>query len=141
MPKDKVGPSDNDVALAKIRLDETRLKESTIQHRYTVIGQVIMQGEYWGGISIIFISFVICIYFLAGHSTTANITVDLLGKYALPWSGTAGATIYGLSQKKAKHDQLERDSRRIAELEKRIDAKRTSSNLTERGETRPEDNL
>jgi hypothetical protein len=50
-----------------------------------------------------------------------------------------GGVVYGMKHRKLHGDNLERMAGRIAELEKLLDAKRSSSRLTPRGKTRPED--
>jgi hypothetical protein len=141
MPKDKEVPNNNELALANIQLEAERLKAETEQHNITVKGNVASQAIRWGGMVAICVCGVLCIHYLSGRNTIATITIDVLAKFYLPWIGAAGGIIYGKAQEKAKRDQLQKDSKRIAELEKRIDANRTSSNLTERGQTRPEDKI
>lgn len=82
---------------------------------------------------------------LSGKTTLADIGVSFLGELnisiAIAWMSFFGAVIYGLRQKKLRKDTVERLQTRITELEKGFDEKRSSSNLTKRGDTRPEDKL
>lgn len=82
---------------------------------------------------------------LAGESTVADIVVAMTGRFdvtkALLTMLAGGGVIYGVRQRKLKADHTERLSNRNAELEQRMDPNRTSSRLTIRGETRPEDRL
>jgi hypothetical protein len=80
---------------------------------------------------------------LAGRSTEANIVLNILGNIAfsstIAWTfGVAGAA-YGWRQRKLRGDAVERLQNRIKELESKVDPERTSSNLTVRGDTNPED--
>lgn len=80
---------------------------------------------------------------LAGQQTTADIGVNILGDLKLSdvfgviFGGSA--IVYGWRQRVLRRDTVERLQGRIRELERRIDPHRSSSMLTERGDTRPED--
>ena len=58
---------------------------------------------------------------------------------ALSWTVALIGTAYGIQQRKLRRDTVERLQTRNIELEKKIDQKRSSSKLTARGDTRPED--
>lgn len=80
---------------------------------------------------------------LAGKDTAADIAVNFLANVtvsvALAWSVAAGGIYYGHRQNKLRKNTIERLHGRIHELETRLDRKRSSSHLTQRGDTRPED--
>lgn len=80
---------------------------------------------------------------LAGETTTANIGIRFLADVrvsdAVAWLFGAGGVMYGLRQRRLRRSTVERLSGRITQLEKGIDSRRTSSHLTPRGETQPED--
>jgi hypothetical protein len=80
---------------------------------------------------------------LAGKSTDANIIVDLLGKLevsiTLAWLACAGGVFYGISQNRLRKRAVVKLHQRIETLELLIDPTRTSSQLTERGDTNPRD--
>lgn len=80
---------------------------------------------------------------LSGETTLADIGINFLGKVevsvALAWTVGALGGYYGYRQRKLRRDTVERLQDRNKELEKRIDLNRTSSRLTKRGDTRPED--
>ena len=88
-----------------------------------------------------------CVYLsidsLAGRTTDANIAVkflsDLRVSIVFSWTVAGGSVFYGWKQKKLRQKTVERMQGRITELERKIDSRRTSSKLTQRGETRPED--
>jgi hypothetical protein len=79
----------------------------------------------------------------AGKSSFADLTLRLLAKMSVvlglsvTLSGIS-VTLY-LRERKLHRDTRERLTARITALELRIDPKRTSSQLTPRGETRRED--
>jgi hypothetical protein len=80
---------------------------------------------------------------LAGQYTFAQIGVGFLGDFkvseGLAYAFGTGGVVYGAKRRKLQGDNLERTAKRLSELEKRIDPKRSSSRLTPRGKTRPED--
>lgn len=80
---------------------------------------------------------------LAGQSTTANL--NFLGRLdvsiSIAWAVGLSGVAYGWWQRKLRRDTIERLEKRIAELETIVDPKRTSSRLTQRGDTRPEDRI
>jgi len=90
---------------------------------------------------------------LAGKNTAANIDIKASGAFNLAeelsqsctWIWILAILIvfaavkYGVRQNKLRKDDIERLSRNNIELEKLIDDKRTSSTLTPRGDTNPED--
>ena len=81
----------------------------------------------------------------AGKETSADIAMSLFGNLEVSLTLTlfvgAGGFFYGLWQRKLRKDTIERLQGRNQELESMIDSKRSSSNLTARGETRKEDRL
>lgn len=80
---------------------------------------------------------------LAGKQTDASILVNLLGKLEisvlLSWAVGGAGLMYGRSQNRLRKRTIERLHGRIKDLESEIDPGRTSSKLTPRGETNPED--
>lgn len=80
---------------------------------------------------------------VAGQETTANVIVRLIGELEIDrWVAyiLAGVgIIYGLRQKHLRERSIERLTTYPEQLEKRLDPNRSSSNLTAKGKTRPED--
>ncbi|MEW6351245.1 MAG: hypothetical protein AB1646_19490 [Thermodesulfobacteriota bacterium] len=80
---------------------------------------------------------------LAGQKTIADIGISFLGSVtvseALAVVLGGGGIAYGLKQRKLRRDTIERLQARIQDLERRLDPNRTSSSLTRRGTTNPED--
>ena len=79
----------------------------------------------------------------AGQVTVANLTLRLVANIVVKWTMTI--TVSGLSialylRERRQHENTrERLTKRITELELRIDSGRTSSHLTPRGRTRKGD--
>lgn len=82
---------------------------------------------------------------LAGKNTVAEFVLKFLGidEVSKPLSWLVGVLgiAYGKWQHKIRRDTIERLQGRIKALESMFDPKRSSSNLTQRGETRVEDTL
>lgn len=82
---------------------------------------------------------------LAGRTTLASIGVgiNVLGKVyiseAVAWLFGVTGIGYGLRQRALRHNVIARLSPAVREREQALDPKRTSSQLTERGRTKPQD--
>lgn len=80
---------------------------------------------------------------LAGQTTAASIGVNILGNLqlgnAIAWLVGASGLAYGYQQRKLRKDEIERLAERNRRLEHKIDPKRSSSELTKRGDSRKED--
>lgn len=104
-------------------------------------------GFKWGGLAYIALQAKQSIEALAGESTLADIGVQLDVGANLPlstliaWAVALIAVGYGLKQRELRRDSVERLQTRIQDLEKGRDPRRSSSGLTPRGTTRPEDEL
>ena len=81
---------------------------------------------------------------LAGQNTFAHIGLKVLGEIgisdALSWILTVLGVGYGLRQRMLRRDTVEHLHGRIRTLENQRDPRRTSSQLTARGDTNPKDN-
>lgn len=79
----------------------------------------------------------------AGQQTDASIAVNLATSIQLDrwaaWLIAFFAISYGVNQRRLRQINIERLAGKPAELEKRLDNKRTSSGLTPKGTTRKED--
>lgn len=81
----------------------------------------------------------------AGESTALSVWLDaivsgeLTIQVAVPWGLAAFLTYLWRRERRLRHVVTERLSRRTRELERRLHPGRTSSNLTARGTTNPED--
>ena len=86
---------------------------------------------------------------LAGRSTLAQfglwIITDLKMNTAFSHIVTAlfgaGGVPFGVRQRRLRRRNIERMASQLAEYETRLDPKRSSSRLTKKGQTRPEDAL
>jgi len=79
----------------------------------------------------------------AGEVTFAQVGITLLGDLKVnEWVAyllAGGAVTYGLRQRKLRRDKTEELAGRLKQLEGRFDPRRSSSRLTPRGTTHPED--
>jgi len=80
---------------------------------------------------------------LSGQVTFADIVIRFISDFrtsrGVAYLFGLGGIGYGVRQRKLRRDNIEESSQRIEHLEKVIDPGRSSSRLTRRGETRPED--
>ncbi len=99
----------------------------------------------YGALVAIFYFGYLSVLALAGKYTFADIGISLLGdvniSVTLAWIFGVGGVFYGMRQRKVRKDTVERLQGRIQSLETQIDHKRTTSQLTPRGDTREEDKL
>lgn len=127
---------------AQLQAENKMLRESKVAEGWITIGQSVVR---WAAIVFIIRYAYLAIVALAGKQTDADIGVNFLADInvavALAWSVAAAGTVYGLRQNKLRKDTVERLQQRIQSLEQQVDPKRTSSRLTQRGETRPEDRI
>lgn len=97
----------------------------------------------WGGVVAISYFTYLSITALAGEQTAADIGIKFLADVrvseALAWVLGGSGVAYGLRQRKLRRDTVERITARVERFEKELDPSRSSSELTTRGETRPED--
>lgn len=118
------------------------LKKGQTTSAITVLGTAAFK---WG--ALVWISYYAfrAVEALAGQQTFANIVLDILGHVTVQigfgWACGAGGVLYGWRQRKLRKDVVERLSGRIADLERQLDSRRSSSRLTPRGDTRPEDRI
>jgi hypothetical protein len=108
-----------------------------------MIGSIFHVVVPWTGAALVAFFFYRAVVSLAGQYTFAQIGMTFLGDFKISDSVAylfgGGGIAYGIKRKKLQGDNLERMAKRIAELEKQIDSNRSSSRLTPRGLTRPED--
>lgn len=97
----------------------------------------------WGGLFGISFCAYLSVTALAGTTTAADIGIKFLADVrvseAVAWIFGGSGVAYGLRQRKLRRDTVERIQPRVEGLEKQIDPGRSSSKLTKRGETPPED--
>ena len=112
-------------------------------HRINGLVSVFHSLIRWAGIVLIARYGFLAIESLSGQTTLADVGIAFLGdvnvSIAIAWVAAIGGIAYGWRQRKLRKDTVERLCARIAQLEKTIGNVRSSSHLTARGETRPED--
>lgn len=127
---------------AQLEAELKMLRASKTAEGWITIGQSAIR---WTAIVFIVRYAYLAIEILSGKSTTADIGINFLANInisvALAWCAALGGIAYGKHQSKLRKDTVERLQDRIQELESDYDQSRSSSNLTPRGETRPEDRL
>lgn len=108
-----------------------------------MVGAVIHILVPWGSAVLIAWYFYKSVSSLAGQYTFAQIGVRFLGDLRISegvaYCFGAGGVVYGFNRHRLHQKNIERTALRISELEKQLDPKRSSSRLTPRGKTRPED--
>jgi len=108
-----------------------------------MIGSVIHTVVPWTAAILIALYFEKSVSSLAGQYTFAKIGVGFLGDFRISETFAyifgAGGVVYGIKRRRLHQDSVERTAQRISDLEKQLDPKRSSSRLTPRGKTRPED--
>jgi hypothetical protein len=120
---------------------DARVEIQRIQARAAVI----LTGVRWLGMGVLAYFAYRSVDTLAGRTTLASIGVGIkvLGKVyisqAVAWLFGVGGIGYGLRQRALRHDVIARLSPAVRERELALDPKRTSSQLTERGRTKPQD--
>lgn len=97
----------------------------------------------WGSIVFVFRYISVMVVALAGQTTAADIGIKILSHFAvsdaLAWALGIGSASYGVAQNRLRKNTVERLQERIQQLEATRDPHRSSSRLTPRGDTRPED--
>ena len=103
----------------------------------------------WCPIALIFYFGYLSISALAGKSTLAafgvylvtDLKVNKAFSHIVMATFGVGGTTYGYAQRKLKQKNIDRMSRLNERLEQKIDPNRSSSRLTRKGLTRPEDDI
>lgn len=116
------------------------LKQSRIAENVT---QVFLHLIRWGGIVLVVRYMYLAIDSLSGKDTNTDILINFLSNITisnwLAWLVGILGVLYGLRQKKLRKDTTERLQDRNISFEVQVDPERTTSTLTARGDTRPED--
>ena len=117
---------------------------------YQLIYRTLTSLFRWGGLAVIFYWIYRSVDAVTGQTTYADIDIAFNALANLRSSLALGAVAvlislaflgvwYGILQRNLRRKTVERLQKRVKELEKQMDPNRTSSELTTRGETRPED--
>ena len=99
----------------------------------------------WGAVVAIFGFMYLMTVQLAGKTSLAQIGLNIMGELRLPqvlaYGLGVGGLGYGLAERRLRHKKTQEMAEHNAKLEATIDRDRTSSGLTRRGTTRPEDRI
>jgi len=97
----------------------------------------------WGSLVAITAFIYLSVRAVAGQYTFADVGIKLVGDFKLSEAFSylfgAGGLGYGVMERRLRRKTTERFAERNTTLERMIDSNRTSSNLTGRGTTNPED--
>jgi hypothetical protein len=127
--------------------DRVGLERLRIQRRYDLIvrlgGLAITRGSKWGFFAYLAYEARLAIVAFAGKATLAGLIVSLGANATIAigasWAVSIGVGIWVFLERRLRKGTVERLTLRIKELELSIDRRRSSSQLTPRGDTRPED--
>jgi len=112
-----------------------RIIDGSVSLLTTAIRWGVLAYFAWSGVQIV--------HDIAGQQTSLTILLQFLADLKVDrwvaYAVSGGSVYYGYRQRRLRRDAVERLSGRVAELEQRLDKRRTSSQLTSRGDTRPED--
>jgi|SRR5271165_5603628 len=99
----------------------------------------------WGSVVAIFGFMYLMTVQLAGRTTLAQIGLNIMGELKLPqllaYGFGVGGVGYGISERRLRRKKTQEMAEHNAGLEMIIDRKRTSSGLTPKGTTKPEDRI
>ena len=112
-------------------------------YKWEPVFKLVKIAIYSGCTTFVFIEFFEVLKVFAGEKTEANISifVKFLAEFGLyaPWTIAIGTTILAVGERRLKNRKVKDMSQSIKDLEEAIDLNRESSNLTETGDTNPED--
>lgn len=107
---------------------------------FEVVARQVIQ---WGALIWIARYGYLSIMALAGRQTFADVALNFLANLKVSqgicYLVTLGSILYGLGQRQLRRRNIRRLAHDKNELERILDPKRTSSNLTDKGTTRPGD--
>jgi hypothetical protein len=107
------------------------------------MASVINTAIKWAGICVLGYELMSTVGTLAGKETTANILIKILGNITISqgvlMAYGAGATLLYARERKLRKKTVKHVHPRVKKLEEELDNKRSSSRLTESGDTNPED--
>jgi hypothetical protein len=127
------------------RPTKSELEAAVKTRRIDGIVSTVQSGIKWFSLAAIAWWFYQSIRVLSGQYTFADIGVRFIGDFriseGLAYVFGAGGIAYGYNERRLRRSTIERLAPRNAALEQTIDPGRTSSKLTARGTTRPEDSI
>ena len=125
---------------AQLEAENEYLKRGHLAESLAAFGSTAFK---WGSLSFIFWCLQGMVVAIAGKQTFASVAFAFLTDIKIDrWSAYALASFglaYGQQQRALRKRNISRFHRRIEEFETQADKGRSSSELTERGDTRPEE--
>ena len=126
----------------KSRID-AELEWAKYGKKWDTIGGIFNELIRWGGVVTCFGFLYLIVDSLAGKTTATDIALkaitDLKLDRGVLYLLTGGTTLWAIRERKLRKKKTKDIEAHVKELEERIDPNRTSSNLTETGDTHPED--
>ena len=111
--------------------------------KWDTIGGIFNRLIRWGGVVACFYCSYLMIDALAGKTTATDIALNAITDLKLDerilYLLTSGTTFWAIRERKLRKKTIKDITAQKKELEEHIDPNRTSSNLTETGDTLPED--
>ena len=111
--------------------------------KWDTIGGIFNGLIRWGGVVACFYCLYLMIDALAGKTTATDIALNAITDLKLDerilYLLTSGTTFWAIRERKLRKKTIKDITAQKKELEEHIDPNRTSSNLTETGDTLPED--
>jgi hypothetical protein len=111
--------------------------------KYEEIGNTVRTGIRFGMMGVLAYFAYRSIAVMAGQHTLADIAISFLANVkvntAVAYLFGGAGILYGATERNTRQKTIERLSREKNSLERLVDPARSSSKLTERGTTRPED--
>lgn len=130
----------NQKSNAELRVENRLLRRGNTAMAVTSIFNNVIR---WGSVVLIVRYMYLSVASLAGQETIANVMISFLANLtvsqSLAYIFGGGAIIYGVAERRIRQRTIKRLQGRVQQLEIVQDPRRTSSNLTERGETHPQD--
>jgi hypothetical protein len=127
-------------SLAELRAENRLLRRGNVAASIT---KVLKTAIKYGALVLVFRYLYLMVLALSGKTTFASIVISFIGNLtvskALAYIFGGGGVLYGLGERHVRRKAVKRHGNRIKHLESLIDPNRSSSNLTETGETPPED--
>lgn len=125
---------------AHLELENKMLRKAKRADGLTLVSLTFIR---WGGAVLIAMFFYLAIEALAGKTTMGQLAVNLVSEFKVDryaWQlATAVFGFYGWHQRNLRKITIERLQSHNQALEKRLDPDRSTSSLTAKGDTRPED--
>ena len=125
--------------------DKTSLEKLRIQRRYDLFSLFVGRGLKWGFWVFLAWQARLTLTAFAGRATATSLIMALGANVSIAvvasWTATIMFAVWVFFERRLRKGTAERLTMRIKELELVLDRRRSSSLLTTRGDTRPEDQV